>query len=282
MLSGDAEHGEPPPAEHGEPPPPASRAARKKRRKKCVEPFDAFALIGMPFILAFTGAVWGLALAPSVYAFLVVLRDTAGAPLWKQALAYGITLGVGYVTWGVCVLLEVGVVGFVFRPNLGEGRVSMKSATAMRWVLAAVLHKIAQPMLVLLVPSFFSTLYYKMMGCAVGPGAILNTEKINDCFMVRVGAGSVVGGAASINGHILEKGGLVLAPVSIGEACIIGAQSMIGPGCEIGDGAVIGARAILTKFSKVPPGEVWAGMPAKCIRRADGSKPPPPAPDSNG
>jgi len=27
------------------------------------------------------------------------------------------------------------------------------------------------------------------------------------------------------------------------------------------------------KWTKIPPGEVWGGVPAKCIRLADGTKP---------
>ena len=40
-----------------------------------------------------------------------------------------------------------------------------------------------------------------------------------------------------------------------------------------GVGAVIASKAGLPKHTEVPPGEVWGGIPAKCIRRADGSKP---------
>ena len=33
------------------------------------------------------------------------------------------------------------------------------------------------------------------------------------------------------------------------------------------------SRAVVPKWTNIPDGEVWAGIPAKCIKRADGTKP---------
>lgn len=51
----------------------------------------------------------------------------------------------------------------------------------------------------------------------------------------------------------------------VGNDVWIGIESLIMPGVHIGDGAVIGARAVVTK--NVPPYEIWAGNPARCIKR---------------
>ena len=50
-------------------------------------------------------------------------------------------------------------------------------------------------------------------------------------------------------------------------------NSNVQPGCTIGEGAVIANRAVLPKWTDIPAGEVWGGVPAKCIRLADGTKP---------
>ena len=83
----------------------------------------------------------------------------------------------------------------------------------------------------------------------------------------------VIGGKAVINAHLTEKGELVMAPVVIGNDALIGTESIIQPGCTIGEGAVIASRAVVPKWTNVPAGEVWGGLPAKCIRLVDGSKP---------
>ena len=49
--------------------------------------------------------------------------------------------------------------------------------------------------------------------------------------------------------------------------------SVVQPGCTIGQDAIVASRAVVPKWTEIPAGEVWGGIPAKCIRRADGSRP---------
>ena len=57
------------------------------------------------------------------------------------------------------------------------------------------------------------------------------------------------------------------SPIVIEDGAFIGAQSIILKGVRIGQRSVIGAGSVVTKA--VPGGEVWAGNPAKFIRRVD-------------
>ena len=52
---------------------------------------------------------------------------------------------------------------------------------------------------------------------------------------------------------------------TIGNDVWIGAKCFIKGGVTIGNGAVIGMGSVVTK--DVPPYEIWAGDPAKCIRK---------------
>lgn len=54
-------------------------------------------------------------------------------------------------------------------------------------------------------------------------------------------------------------------PVSIGHHAFIGAHSTILKGVRIGNYAIIGSGSVVTK--DIPPYEVWAGNPARFIRR---------------
>ena len=51
----------------------------------------------------------------------------------------------------------------------------------------------------------------------------------------------------------------------LGENVAVGSNSTILGGITIGDNAVIGAGAVVTRY--VPAGEVWAGNPAKFLRK---------------
>jgi acetyltransferase-like isoleucine patch superfamily enzyme len=54
-------------------------------------------------------------------------------------------------------------------------------------------------------------------------------------------------------------------PIYIGKRTFIGGHSIILKGVSIGDEAVIGAGSVVTK--NVPAGEIWAGNPAKFIKK---------------
>lgn len=55
--------------------------------------------------------------------------------------------------------------------------------------------------------------------------------------------------------------------VVIGNDVFIGARSMILKGVHIGDGAVIGAGSVVTR--NIPEFEIWAGNPARFVKRAN-------------
>lgn len=57
------------------------------------------------------------------------------------------------------------------------------------------------------------------------------------------------------------------APVIIKKGAFIGAHSIILKGVTIGEKSVIGAGSVITK--SIPDGEIWAGNPAKFIRKVD-------------
>lgn len=54
-------------------------------------------------------------------------------------------------------------------------------------------------------------------------------------------------------------------PVSIGDNVFIGAHSTILKGVSIGDNSIIGACSVVTR--SIPENEIWAGNPAKFIKK---------------
>ncbi len=193
--------------------------------------------------------VWGLATAPGLYIFKVVGDATAGWAEWQRLLALGASIGIGALLWCFSTLFMVGSLGLLLRPSLEEVQAPIESWLTIRWGLLSLLHRTALPALKLMIPSFISNLYYRVMGCKVGKGAQVVSWAIYDCFMVEIGAGTIIGGDAVIDGHLFERDGIHLAKVRIGSRVVIGTATQINPGCVIGDGAVIASRAVLPKFT---------------------------------
>lgn len=72
----------------------------------------------------------------------------------------------------------------------------------------------------------------------------------------------------SING--LDHQNRKSAPVTIGHDCFIGAGSIILKGIIIGDLSIVGAGSVVTK--SIPSGEIWAGNPARFVKKITISK----------
>ncbi len=95
---------------------------------------------------------------------------------------------------------------------------------------------------------------------------------ILDCARVDIGDGTQIGPYVQIYTatHPIDPtaragGKEFAAPISIGKNVWIGGNAVILPGIKIGDNSVIAAGAVVTR--DVPPNCVFAGSPAKLIRR---------------
>ena len=59
--------------------------------------------------------------------------------------------------------------------------------------------------------------------------------------------------------------GVEAKPVRIGKGAFVGAHCIILKGVSIGEKSIIGAGSVVTK--SIPDGEIWAGNPAKFLRK---------------
>ena len=62
-----------------------------------------------------------------------------------------------------------------------------------------------------------------------------------------------------------ELGDIASAPIVIGDDVLIGTGCYILKGVHIGPRSIVGAGSVVTR--DVPPGEIWAGNPARFIRK---------------
>ncbi len=212
---------------------------------------------------------------PGIYVFYYIqeFANSFGFMSLEQLGITGIAIGMGIMTWGISLVIICGLLGGLFRPRLDPGRYPLQSFVTIQWAWSMIFHRIALFFLPFLVPSFIGNTYYRLSGAKLGQGVQINSAHVNDAGSVTLGDRVVIGGNAIINAHLTEKGELVMAPVLIGNDALIGMGSVVQPGCTVGEGAVVASRAVVPKWTQIPAGEVWAGIPAKCIRLADGSKP---------
>ena len=211
--------------------------------------------------------VWGLPFAPGIILLEETIARSASEGTVVRSIMIGLAFSTGMVLWGICVLLLSGILQFLLHPRIDKEMVfPLASFMTIRWAITGLLHRLTSPMLTHLVPSFIANWYYRLCGCKLGIGSQVNSPVVNDAYAVKIGAGTVIGGNATINCHLVENGKLVLAPVTIGERVTIGGGSSVMPGCKIGDDVIVAYHAVVTKRTEIPDGEVWGGLPAKKIR----------------
>ena len=90
-----------------------------------------------------------------------------------------------------------------------------------------------------------------------------------------IGSFTMIGPNCQINdqNHSFARDDLIMnqkakiAPVAIGNDCWFGSGVRVVAGVTIGDGVVVGAGSVVTR--DIPCYEIWAGVPARFIKRRD-------------
>lgn len=83
---------------------------------------------------------------------------------------------------------------------------------------------------------------------------------------IRIGEGALIGPFCCLENVNHRPEGSEELPVTVGNGAWIGAHCVLLPGAVVGERSIIGAGAVVR--GETPPGEVWAGVPARRIRSA--------------
>lgn len=85
--------------------------------------------------------------------------------------------------------------------------------------------------------------------------------------LISIGHGCVITSGTCILSHFYSPRNAIfyLGEVNIGKNVFIGMNTIIVKAVTIGDNAVIGAGSIIT--CNIPSGEIWAGNPARFIKK---------------
>ncbi len=79
-------------------------------------------------------------------------------------------------------------------------------------------------------------------------------------FPTRIGTDVTIGHMALVHACTVE------------DRCLIGMQSCILDGAVIEEGAIVAAGALVPPGKRVPRGELWAGVPARMLRRVSAAE----------
>lgn len=111
-------------------------------------------------------------------------------------------------------------------------------------------------------------------GSNVGMSNVIISSRSN----IQIGDYSIVGAGTKIYDHDFhplnpqyrnpdDESRIQTRPIKIGNHVFVGANCIILKGTTIGDNSVIGAGSVVSGY--IPPNEIWAGNPAKYIKKVE-------------
>ncbi|MCU0502292.1 MAG: hypothetical protein MUC51_11095 [Anaerolineae bacterium] len=212
--------------------------------------------------------LFGAALAP----LALLLPKAEGPTQLLAALGASLALGaVGFLA-AIIVLVRVIIGGWD-----GSGELPLGSRTAARWGLAMMVWMIFRKSPIKSLVHGFAALrhlVYASTGGELHWSAVVGLGvDITDPWATRVGPGATLGDYCILNAHEISGGVANCAPILIEPYVTVGHHAAIGPGVVVERGAIVGSGAIVTKNTRVPAGEVWGGIPARCLATSDRRKP---------
>lgn len=211
--------------------------------------------------LYFLGAVVvGLALTPSILLFITLLHWTTSFNDVVKAVVLGLGIAGGFFIFGLSLLMLVGFFNIALNLRLKEGNYDFKNGELLKWYfLNALVQAVKAFFMDFMLLTPFASLFYLMMGARLGQNVQINSKNVADISLLEIGDNSLIGGNATVIGHIFERKGLKLKKVKIGKNVVVGLNSVIMPGVEIGDGAIVAAGAIVPKDTVIAPHAVYMG-----------------------
>jgi acetyltransferase-like isoleucine patch superfamily enzyme len=213
--------------------------------------------------------VCGLAALPVVAAWLLVAGSSAQHPV-VHAILIAILIVPSYAVFALCLMFcsaaAMRLTGTYTPPNV-EMRLTDLEWPLLRWVRYMVaIHVVRLLAGTLYRSSPIWTAYLRLSGARIGRGVYVNTLSISDHNLLELGDHVVIGAGVHISGHTVERGMLKTAPVRVGHHVTIGLGTVIDIGVEIGPGCQVGALSLVTKFTTLEAGGVYAGTPVRRLK----------------
>ncbi|MCD6121700.1 MAG: hypothetical protein J7K04_07680 [Spirochaetales bacterium] len=203
-------------------------------------------------IYVFYAVILGLSFTPSLYLLSRALKTyilpdlSTGTLVIPNVLIFGFASGIAVFLFFITGLVIMSA--FVRMLSLGvkEGKYPAVSLTTLRWLIYSGIYNLAVRMILPVIPmTFFSTLFFRIIGCKIGKNVYLNTWILNDAYLMEIGDNVIIGGGTDLSCHIYEHGYLKLKPIKIGRDTLIGAHCYISPGVTIGKNCLIGLNSYI-------------------------------------
>jgi acetyltransferase-like isoleucine patch superfamily enzyme len=180
--------------------------------------------------------------------------------------AMALAAAAGFFIFGFALMAVTPMFNFVLARRLRPHRGTYYSIEFLPWYIHnGLTYLVRYIFLEFVTPTPFNVLFYRMMGMKMGYGCQINTTAISDPGLIELGNKVTIGGSVTLVAHYGMGGYLVVTPTKIGDGVTLGLRAIIMGGAEIGAGAKVLPNSVVLPKTRIPPGEIWGGVPASKI-----------------
>lgn len=241
------------------------KGENKKVDTSVISIFRLLLLIIIPII------VYSLALLPSVLIIGSYIHYTTILfSHWILPLVFlPFILLISFLILIVSTMFITGMTIKLFHLTYEPGRhhKSIKDKNTFHFALFFILYR---PTVMLLNVFFMSpifAMYLRMVGAKIGKNVFFGGRNtISDPCIVEIGDNTLIGGGATIMGHLGEDK-LVISKVVIEDHCLVGAETLIMPGVHMKHHSVVGGKSLVTKNTVLDAHTMYGGVPVKEIKK---------------
>ena len=238
-------------------------ASQKPRRRGAHFAAGVIQSASLYFIFAFRGVQWVTPFL--IYWLLIRHKPALESALWGLAGAIAVL--------PVLILTAI-LAKWVLLGRVRAGRYPLWGAYYVRWWFVQTLLQTLP--LTLLGGTPLLPLVYRGFGARIGKDVQIATSLLAAFDLISIGEGASVDEGASLIGHTVENGELVIGPVSVGRHCLVGTRSVLCPGTALEDHARLEDLSLLPSGTRIPSGETWTGSPAGLLSKnasTEGNRP---------
>ena len=121
-------------------------------------------------VMILLGVIIGLAIVPAYLFFEWFTIFTEGDEEVIETLGICVGLGLGYIIWGVSLVLICGSLGGLFKISKPEGRYPLRSLITIQWAFSLIFHRVAQIFLKNIFSFFLAKNNYSLIGARYRKG----------------------------------------------------------------------------------------------------------------
>ncbi len=199
-------------------------------------------------------------------------RGLLGGWSWEvlAVLVLGATLAYVPLACGLVILAKWLVIG-----RFRAGEYPLWGGYYFRFWLVKKLVEAAPTQLLSATP--FLAIFYRLLGAKIGRNVYLGTTRVMAFDLLTIHDGASLAREAGLLGYRVERGRLILGPITVGRDAYVGLRAILENDTQVGYEAELDDLSVLPAGQQIPAREGWLGSPAQRVRTLE-SVPPAPTP----